>query len=122
MWKGRRGAINTAVCCALALLCAFGVWSLAERLIIVPACSRYALTHDMTYTDFKLVGVRQASTVVCLLRTSKGGDAEIYLKELVPFVTDMLVGFAMSLQLTVPAFAIALAAARVGIFRVTGGV
>ncbi|MFN7985495.1 MAG: hypothetical protein U0Q11_26950 [Vicinamibacterales bacterium] len=121
LWSGRRGVVNTVVCCALAVLCAFGVWSLAERLVIVPACSRYAQAHEMTYADFRLVGVRHASTVVCLLRTSNGGTHEVYLKELVSFVTDALVGFAMSLEITVPVCAIGLAAARVGIYRLTDG-
>lgn len=117
IWKGRRGLINAILCCALAVPCAFGIWLLAERTVIVPTCTAYANAHGMTYADFKLVGVKQASGVVCLLDRANGARRDVYLKTLVPFLTDTLVGFAMSLHITVPAFAILLAIARVGWYR-----
>jgi hypothetical protein len=48
IWKGRRGLINTAFCLALSLPCAFGLWFLAERTTIIPACSAYASAHGIT--------------------------------------------------------------------------
>lgn len=114
MWSGRRGWINTILCCVLALPCALGVWLLAERSVIAPACTGYASSHGLTYTDFKLVGVKHASTVVCLLSGADGSRSEVHLRELVPFLTDASVGFAMTLEFTVPAFAILLALALVG--------
>ena len=119
IWKGRRGLTNTVLCCVLALPCAFGLWLLTERSTIVPACTAYARTHGMTYTDFKLVGVKHASTVVCVLTQTNGGNQDVYLSDLVSFVTDLWVGFAMSLEFTIPAFAILLALARVAWYRRT---
>jgi hypothetical protein len=117
IWKGRRGFINTVACCVLSLPCAFGLWFLAERSVIVPACTAYASTHEMTYTDFKLVGVRHASTVVCMLTQANGRIEDIHLSDLVPYLTDFWVGFAMSLDITVPGFAIVLSLLRVGWYR-----
>jgi hypothetical protein len=71
----------------------------------------------MTYTDFKLVGVKHASTVVCLLNQGDGRNQDVYLNELVSFLTDLWVGLAMSLEITVPGFAIFLALIRVGLYR-----
>ena len=71
----------------------------------------------MTYTDFKLVGVEHASTVVCLLNQGNGTNQDVYLNELVSYLTDLWVGFAMSLEITVPGFAILLALVRVGLYR-----
>jgi hypothetical protein len=71
----------------------------------------------MTYADFKLVGVKERSTVVCLLTQAGGRSEDVHLKELVPFVTDLLVSFAMNLGITVPGFAVLLALARVGLYR-----
>jgi hypothetical protein len=122
IWKGRRGVINTIMCCVLSLPCAFGLWFLAERSVIVPACTAYASAHGMTYTDFKLTGVKEASTVVCVLTQANGRNQDIHLSELVPFLTDLWVGFAMSLQITVPAFAILLALVRVGWYKRTARV
>ena len=112
IWKGRRGVINTALCCAVAVLCAWGVWSATERSVIVPTCSAYATSHGLAYADFKLVGIRHASTVVCLLTQPNGQTQDVYLKELVSTFTDLWVGLAMTLELTVPSFAILLGLAR----------
>jgi hypothetical protein len=117
IWKGRRGVINTVACGVLGLACASGLWTLTERSMIVPACTAYASTHGMTYTDFKMVGVRHASTVVCILSRADGGTQDVHLNELVPFLTDTWVGFAMTLEITVPAFAILMAIARVSWYR-----
>jgi hypothetical protein len=115
IWKGRRGWITAAACCVLALPCAFGVFFFAERSVIVPACAAYASAHGMTYTDFKLAGVKQPETeVVCLLTQANGKEEEVSLNNLVPFVTNVLVEFAMSLEITVPAFAVLLGLARAG--------
>jgi hypothetical protein len=122
IWKGRRGFINTVLCCVLSLPCALGLWFFAERSTIVPACTAYAAAHGMSYTDFKLVGVRHASTVVCLLTQANGGTQDVHLGDVVSFFTDFWVGFAMSLEFTVPGFAILLALARVGWYRHTARV
>jgi len=117
LWKGRRGVVNAVMCFVLALPCAFGLWFFAERSTIVPACSGYAAGHAMTYSDFKLVGVKHASTVVCLLERSNGEKRDVHLDELVPYVTNLWVEFAMSLEITVPGFAVLLGLVRVGLYR-----
>jgi len=117
LWKGRRGVINTVVCCVIALPCAFGVWLLAERSTIVPSCSAYASGHAMKYSDFKLVGVKHASTVVCLLEHANGEETDVHLSELVSYLTNLWVELAMTLEITVPGFAILLALLRVGLYR-----
>ena len=119
LWKGRRGVINAVMCCVLALPCAYALWAFAERSVIVPACTTYASAHGLTYTDFKLTGVKQADTVVCLLAQANGASQEVHLNELVSFFTDAWVGFALSLEITVPAFAVLLALLRVGWYRRT---
>src|SRR5512133_2587800 len=117
IWKGRRGLIATVLCCVLAVPCAFGLWFLTERSTIIPACAAYARSHGMIYADFKLVGVRHASTVVCMLTQSNGQIQDVRLGELVSFLTDLWVGFAMSLEITVPAFAVLLALARAAWYK-----
>jgi hypothetical protein len=71
----------------------------------------------MTYRDFKLTGVRHASTVVCLLARPNGASQDVHLNEIVSFFTDTWVGFAMTLEITVPAFAILLALLRISLYR-----
>lgn len=112
IWKGRRGVINTVLCCALAVPCAWGGWSAAERSVIVPACTAYASAQGASYSDFKLVGVKHASTIVCLLKQPDGRPRDVYLKELVSTFTELWVGLAMTLEITVPAFVILLGLAR----------
>jgi hypothetical protein len=119
IWKGRQGVVNTVLCCVLSLPCAFGLWLLAERSTIVPACTAYAGAHGMTYTDFKVVGVERASTVVCMFTDAKGKSHDVHLSELVPYLAGVLVGFAMSLEITVPGCAVLLALARVGWYKRT---
>ena len=63
--------------------------------------------------------MKQADTVVCLLAQANGASQEVHLNELVPFFTDAWVGFALSLEITVPAFAVLLALLRVGWYRRT---
>jgi hypothetical protein len=112
MWQGRRGTLNAIVCGVLGLLCALGVLLITERAIVVPACTAYASAHDMTYSDFKLVGRTHADTVVCLLLRADGKTQDVYLKTLVSYLTDLLVSLAMNLEITVPGFIILLALAR----------
>ena len=119
LWKGRRGVINTVMCCVLALPCAYALWAFAERSVIVPVCTAYASAHGLTYTDFKLTGVKQADTVVCLFARANGASQEVHLNELVSFFTDAWVGFALSLEITIPAFAVLLALVRVALYRRT---
>ncbi len=113
IWKGRRGVVNTVMCLLLGVLAAFAAWSLAERLVIVPACTDYAGAHGLTYADFKLVGVEHASTVVCLLTRPDGLTRDVYLNELVSSIANLGVELAMSLEFTVPGFAVLFALARV---------
>jgi hypothetical protein len=120
IWKGRRGWINTGVCCVLALACAVGLLLLVERSVVVPACSAYASKHEMTYKDFKLTGLRTTSNVVCVLAKANGKMQDIHLRELVSYVTDFLVGIAMSLEFTVPLLAIFFAIMRLVWYRRTG--
>jgi hypothetical protein len=54
-----------------------------------------------------------------MLTQANGGNRDVYLNELVSFFTDFWVGFAMSLELTVPGFAILLGLARVWWYRRT---
>jgi hypothetical protein len=112
IWKGRRGVVNTALCCALAVPSAWGVWSAAERSAIVPTCTAHAAAQGLSYADFKLVGVRHASTVVCLFTQANGRTRDVYLRDLVSTFTDLWVGLAMTLELTVPAFVILWGLAR----------
>ena len=98
IWKGRRGLINTGAVVVLAILLGFGLWFLADRTTITPACTAYADAHGMTYKDFKLVGLKRDSTVVCLLARANGTTKDVYLKELVPVYKDYLVSFAMSIE------------------------
>lgn len=85
----------------------------------MPACTAYASALGMTYTDFKMVGVSQASTVVCVLTQTNGMTLDLYLSQVVPYVTSVLVGFALSPEFTLPAFAVLLALVRVGWYRRT---
>jgi hypothetical protein len=117
MWRGRRGVASALICCVLALPCAFAVWTLAERSTIVPACTAYANRNGMTYSDFKLVGVKHASSVVCLLEGVGGKKGEQYLKELVPYARNLAVELAMTIEITVPAFVILLAVLGTGLSR-----
>ena len=59
-----------------------------------------------------IVGLKQYDTVVCLLLRDDGKTQEVYFKTLVSYLTNLLVGFAMNLEVTVPGFIILLALAR----------
>lgn len=113
IWHGRRGVINTALCGVLAVVTGIGLLLLAQRSVIVPACAAYADTHSVTYADFKIVGLKRANNVVCLLTTADGKTRDVRLSELVPTVTDMLASFAVSLEFTIPLFALLFAVLRV---------
>jgi hypothetical protein len=115
LWQGRRGVLNTVICCALGALCSLGLWLFAERTTIVPACTQYAAANGWRYADFKLVGVKDASTVVCLLTREAGKTEDVHLDQLVPYFTNLLVEFAMTLEITVPGFAVLMAILRVSL-------
>lgn len=117
IWKGRRGLANTGLVVLTAIILGIGLWLLADRSTIRPACTAYAEAHGMTYKDFKLVGLKRDSTVVCLLARDNGTTKDVYLRELVPVYTDYLVSFAMSFEFTMPVFAILLATIRVWWYR-----
>ena len=117
IWKGRRGLVNTALCCALGLACGMGLAMSAERSTIVPACSAYAKTNGMTYTKYELGGVRRATSVDCLLKRADGRGAHVHLNELVSWLTVQWVSLAMSLEFTVPVFIILFAIGRVFLYR-----
>jgi hypothetical protein len=112
IWKGRRGWFNTILCCVLGLLCAVGLLLITEKIMVAPACATYASAHDMRYSDFKLVGLKQSATVVCLLLRDNGKTHDLYYKSLVSYPTNLLVELAMNLEITVPGFIILLALAR----------
>jgi hypothetical protein len=120
MWRGRRGLVAAALCFVLAIGCGMGLLLLVERSTIAPACRGYAAAHEMRYVDFKLVGVKRNSTVVCLLARPDGTSHDVYLRELVSTFTDLWVGILVSLEFTVPALAILLALARVALYRLAG--
>jgi len=114
MWQGRPGLIRTVICFVLGALLAVGLLLLTERSLIAPACRGYADAHAMRYTDFKLVGIKTSTTVVCLLARADGKPGEIYLREIVPPLTEFAVGWLVFLEVTAPGFAILLALAWTG--------
>ena len=122
IWRGRRGIVNTAVCCLLGLLTGFALWTFAERTTVVPACTAYARQHGLVYVDFKAEERRNDSGVDCVVRRDDGSTTDVSLRDVVPYVTDQWVGLAMGLQLTVPLFAILFALARAGIYDGCEGV
>ncbi len=112
IWQGRRGWINAIACALLGTLCALGLMLAVERTVVAPVCGKHAAARGMTYQEFTLVGRKQLNTVVCILRRPDGRTEDVYLKSLLPFFADMLVGLAMGLELTVPSFILLLAIAR----------
>jgi hypothetical protein len=66
----------------------------------------------MTYVDFKVYNSRRASGAACMFNEINGRKTDVALSEMVPFLTDTWVGFALKLEITFPAFAILFALAR----------
>ena len=120
IWQGRRGVINTAAVGVVAVVCALALLFFAQRTVIVPACSAYAAAHAMTYSDFHLVGRKTANNVVCVMTKANGHTDDVRLSELVSAITDVLTSFAVSLEFTIPLFAILFAILRVVWFKRTG--
>lgn len=121
IWKGRRGLINAALCCVLALPCAFGLLKFAERRVIGPACTAYARDHGMTYRSFTTTGTASApsSHVACVLTQADGSNGTAGLETLVPFLTNAWVLFAVDIAITIPAFAVLLGLLRVAWYKRT---
>jgi hypothetical protein len=117
IWKGRRGIVNTGLVLFFAIALGMGLFLLADRTTIQPACAGYAEAHGMTYKDFTLVGLKRASTVVCRMTRDNGSTKSVYLGELVPAYKDYLVSFAMSVEFTMPGFAVLLAMTRLWWYR-----
>jgi uncharacterized membrane protein len=120
MWQGRRGLIASAVCLVLGLISGVALLLLVERTTIAPPCRAHAAAHDMTYTDFTVVGVRTHTTIVCQLKSANGAAHDIHLSELVSTFTDLWAGILVTLEFTVPALAILFALARVALYRLGG--
>jgi len=116
IWKGRRGMVNAAACCILALPCAFALWVYTDTSTITPNCTEYGRTHGMTYTDFKTYSNRRDSNIGCLFKQANEQEAEVPFSEVAPFITKVWVDFAMALEFTIPVFAILLGLARAHIY------
>lgn len=116
IWKGRRGMVTAALCCVLALPCAFALWLFADRSAIAPSCATYGRVHGMAYIDFKTYSGRRDSNVGCLYKQSTGQETEVSFSEVAPFLTKIWVDLAVAHEFTIPVFAILLGLARAGIY------
>ena len=112
MWRGRRGVLNTAVCAVLGLAAAFALWIFAVRVAVVPACTAYGTHHDMTYVDYKVYRTQQRASAACILTSPGGATHDVAITEAASYITDLWVGLAFSLQISVPAFILLFAIAR----------
>lgn len=114
IWKGRRGVMNTLICGILGVLCAFVLWQFAVRTAVNPACSAYGESHGMTYVDYKVYSSQRRASSACIFKTHRGGMQDVSLHEAASYFTDLWVGLAFSLEITVPAFILLFAIARSG--------
>jgi hypothetical protein len=115
IWKGRRGMGNTLACGVLGLLRALGLWLFAARAAAEPAGIAYGQSHDMTYVDCKVYSHSRHESAACVFRTRSGAVQDISLRDAVSYFTDLWVGFAFAIEITVPAFIILFAVARAGL-------
>ena len=116
IWKGRRGMINAAVCCILAVPLAFALWMYTDRSTIAPGCTAYGRVHGMTYTDFKTYTGRRDSNIGCTFKQANGQEAEVPFNQVASYFTKVWVDLAMALEFTIPVFAVLLGLARAHIY------
>jgi hypothetical protein len=116
LWRGRRGWINTLACGVLGLLGAAALWLLAERAAVEPACAAYGQSHGWVYVDYKVYSAQRHGSAACVFRAGAAGTRDISLREAASYFTDLWVGMAFSLELTVPAFILLFAVARTGLY------
>ena len=112
IWKGRRGLINTVICSILGLACAIGLLEFAERTVVVPKCTAYGLSRGMTYTDNTIYTSMRHGAGKCSFKTKGGGVENASFEEATSLITDLWLGFAFQLELTIPAFILLLALLR----------
>jgi hypothetical protein len=112
MWRGRRGVINTIVCGILGLAAAFGLWTFAVRVAVIPACTAYARSRGLTYVDYKVYDRKQRASSACIFKSSNGATQDVLLPEAASYLTDLWVGLAFSFQISVPGFILLFAIAR----------
>jgi hypothetical protein len=70
----------------------------------------------MTYVDFKVYRNHRSESAACLFRTSSGHIKDVSLREAASYFTDLWVGIAFALELTVPVFILLFALARTGLY------
>jgi hypothetical protein len=112
IWRGRRGLINTVLCGILGLACAIGLAEFAERLVVVPECTAYGQSQGMTYSHYTIYTSSRHGSGVCSFRTKSGGVEDVSFEEATSLFTDLWLGVAFKLELTVPTFILLLALMR----------
>jgi hypothetical protein len=112
IWRGRRGLINTVLCCILGLACAIGLAQFAERMVVVPKCTAYGESRDITYSGYTIYTSMRHGAGACSFKTKRGGVEDVSLEEVTSLVTDLWLGIAFQLDLTVPAFILLFALMR----------
>jgi hypothetical protein len=115
MWKGRRGVINTLICGILGVVCAFAFWQFAVRTAVMPACMTYGKSHELTYVDYKVYSSQRHASSACIFKTQRGGTQDVALPEAASYLTDLWVGVAFNILLTIPSFILLFAIAGTGI-------
>lgn len=117
MWRGRRGVLNTIACGVLGIGAAAALWMFAVRVAVDPACTAYGRSHGMTYVDYKVFTSQRRASSACVLASPSGARHDVSLPEAASFVTDLWVGLAFSLQISVPGFILLFAIARTRMAR-----
>ena len=112
IWRGRRGLVNTAICGVLGLLLASGLAVLVDHTVVVPGCTAYGQSHGMMYLDYKVYTSAKQESGACIFRTAGEHIQDVSFREAISFFTDLWLGIAYNLQLTVPSFILLLGLAR----------
>lgn len=112
IWRGRRGLINTVLCGILGLVCAIGLAEFAEHKVVVPKCTAYGENLGMTYSSYTIYTGGRHGTGQCSFKTKRGGTEDVSIEEATSLFTDLWLGIAFQLDLTIPVFILLFAIMR----------
>jgi hypothetical protein len=118
IWRGRQGTIAIVVLGVLALISGCGLAVFAENYGVVPACRAYAQAHNWQYLSYDKKYQPGRTGAICQFRSDTGNIEDVLLSD-VSIPTDLWVNFALSLEITVPAFLFLFAVIRTWLYKRT---
>lgn len=122
LWEGWRGLCRLAVVCVLAFAAGLLLEQAVERGVVVPACAAHAQAHGLSYRGVGINGPRQDEPGARCLFGRGDDETSAGLHKVMPFLTSLLVDFAIDVEFTVPLLAVVFAGLTALALRLRRGV